>query len=266
MSITWLTDAGSLDEPFEEFGSIKETIGDDNQSASVVLRCPWVDRYAVMDNILANALAYPYRPDDGLGATSGAISPFSTAATADGSGLVYEDALLTVNFTSAKKNDGSNEDIQIFSEAIDPTAEFITVPADDFRWGSDTGDKLKPDEAPGKLLVGLDYVLTYYNMTSIPSAFFTLIDHCNASGVSSTFFGYTFPAETLLYNTPSVSRSTTFSGTGKMTLKVRFTYKPTTWNKFWRSKTSSYEYMYHKDGGGSHYPNFPTGDFSGALP
>ena len=267
MAITWLTNAGGLPEPVQMHGSAKETWTDDKLSCSVQLRCAWQYRYATLANILTWAPSWPYHTDQVCFATYGTITNAEGPSTADGSGLNYDEALLDVNFESVKRKDDNNSgEVTVFDESIDPTAEFLTLSPDDFRWGSVGGTKLKKEEAPGRLELGLDYVVTLYNLKSVPGTVLTLRGKSNDAAVKSPSLGLTFDAETLLFNPPKITRKISLGKDNFYTLQMRYTNKPSGWNKFWRAETQSYVEMYHVSGGGTPYKNFPPASFAGLVP
>lgn len=268
MSIAWLTNGGSLTEPDEMHGTAKETWSNEQVSCDVQLRAKWSDRHGIMSNLLTAPLAWPYHSNGNVYAVSGGMQPMIESATKDGSGLVYEFAILSVHFeTLTKSTGGNNTDVTIFSESIDPTANFLTIPPDGFFWKG-SGSQLTPlkqEEAPGKLEIGLDYGVTYYNLTFIPAAALTLIGSVNSAPVVSPSLGLTFGAETLLYNPPKITRNITTQGNNRYTMACRFTYKQAGWNQFWRAETGGYSRIYYPDGT-TPYNNYPLQNFAGVLP
>jgi hypothetical protein len=200
MPVQWLTDAGGLAEPFEIYSTVRETWSNERLGASVALRCPWADRYSVLYNILANALAWPYNPGSGMRAVSGAVSPFlEQHSTQDGQGIAYVDARLDINFEAAflSNNPPGGGQKAIYQETIEPNGEFITIPPADFEWSD--GTPIKNEEAPGRLMIGMDYRITWLNLVAIPVECGTLIDAVNVAQVISPSLGLVFPPETLLF-------------------------------------------------------------------
>ena len=174
----------------------------------------------------------------------------------------YEKAILTVRY-DAQGPSGQND---LFSESIDPTAEFLTIDPKDYKWPD--GVAVSDEEAPGKLFRGLDYVLTLYNVIYIPSAVFSLCGKVNDAAVTASTLNRTFPAETLLYNPPTATRKVIYDAeTGKFEgawqLVIRLSYNPNTWNKVWRAKTQKWERM-QKDG--VDVDLYESGDFSALYP
>ena len=266
MAISWLTDTSpphGLAEPDELHITQSESWSNDKISTQVELKVAWNERYDVLHNLLTSGKRWPYHASNTCIASSGSIVPFpGQQGTRDGGGYIYDYAKLTVVFESLSATEG--EETTIYSESIEPTLEFQTLPPSQFRWGSGSGDELLPEEAPGRLQVGLDYVVTLYNLPSIPTEAVTLIGKSNSGTVTSASLGLTFAAETLLFNPPKISRNVAFGSSNRYTMQTRFTCKPSGWNKFWRSSTQAYESIYVA--GGSEYKNFPPASFANMLP
>lgn len=270
MAIKWLTNAGGLAEPVQMHGTAKETWTDDKITCTVQLRCEWAKRYETLINILRWAPSWPYHTDQVCFATYGTITNAEGPNTADGSGLNYDEALLDLTFESVtRKEDNNSGEVTVYDESIEPTAEMLTLPPNDFRWGSAAGEVLKTEEAQGRLELGLDYVVTLYNLMSIPASVLTLGGKSNDAPIVSKSLGLTFDTETLLFNPPKITRKISLGKTSFYTLQVRYTHKPNTWNKFWRAgknPTPGYDYIYHKDIAGTPYKNFPPASFAGLVP
>lgn len=291
--IAWLTGSPGVSEPNEYFGSVKENIDRTSQTCTVQLTCPWADRYTVYGNILNNTLDWPYRPTDGVFATGGNIQPLpgEKGVSDGGSGLVYGTALLTINFTFGTDNSGgSNGDIAHFSEEMQPAAEMLTVPFQGLSWGNTVGlgdDPRYPGqrssypqypitqaEAPGKITASMDWCLTYYGITTlsgIAAAAFNLAGYLNSSSVTSARYGMTFAAKTLICWPPTISSSYKIGTIEKFDVKMRFGWRPQTWNKFWwagKPGGPAWSPMYTWDGATTFtaYEQFPNASFAGIIP
>src|SRR5687767_8762176 len=127
--------------------SAKEDFDDEQglMKASVQLKCLWTNRHALVADVCGNRRAWPWGAPGPvpLAATAG-IVPFGQPLAPSGQMYVPEEALVTVNYTTAIVEQGS--------ESIEPTAEFITLDHKRFRWGSGSGALLQEDEAPGRLV------------------------------------------------------------------------------------------------------------------
>jgi len=163
----------------------------------------------------------------------------------------YEFAIVEARYSSAAHT--------MVSESFEPSAEFITLDASDFRWGSAEGDKLKSEEAPGKLIVTLDYVMMWKNLSAIPTDALNLIGCVNSaivnpSKVNPILIDLDFEPQTLLYHPPIIQRVWDFiQGQAAYDLTYRFTYRPNRqggeakgWNWIWRAATGQYEQIYSR--------------------
>lgn len=272
MPIEWLQEGSEYDQPHEMHGTAVVAFADDKLTADVQLKCPWADRYGILNTILLTPSEWPYLPDAGLYAVSGSIQPFTgtPGEFIDGSpsGLSYDEALLAVHFETLDipESEGPGE---LYSESIEPTAEFLTIPHTKFRWGSGTGDALEPEEAPGRLEVGLDYVITWQKVATIPAAALSLIGCVNNSDVTSPSLGLTFGAGTLLFNPPKISRTVSLGGTNYFTMQIRLTYRRNGWNWFWRADklpNPGWDQIYPEGTDTDPYLNFTPASFTGILP
>lgn len=264
MSIIWTSGLSDVGEPYEMDGTAVENFGRESLSASVQLKCPWDQRHEIMYDMIFNRVAWPYLDHDGLVATSASAVAFTgSVGVQDLYGYEYELALLSIQFATDSREEG--EDETLYSESLEPTAEFLTIPPTDYRWGSSAGTALKQEEAPGRLEVGFDYVVTRYRLPTIPSWVLTLNGKCNSGSVVSPSLGLTFASEHLMFNPPAISREVTLDGDNLYTLQTRLTFRGNGgWNYFWRPETGAYEQIYHKDGGV--YKNFIPASFAGVLP
>lgn len=241
---------------YEEHGSAAENAGlKDGVSASVVLRCAYSDRLSLMDDILGTPRAWP-RSGYTLPphAVSCACKPDLTKYTVSSQEIIYEDALVTVNY--------STEISDLVSESLEPNNEFITLDYRRFCWGAPNGPNLIEGEAPGKLLRGLNIVRTIYKMATVPAVVLA-VSGVNDVPYVSSLLGLTFPAETLLYEPGNLSRTFTTLGTEGFTTTLKFSYRQYGWNKFWRADTQTWSRIYLR--GGAAYNSFPLVDYSDIL-
>lgn len=246
--------------------SVQENATETGPTARVQLRCAWSLRDDLVADIVGNLKEWPRIPNCKAYAQNASVVPAPGGETiTDGQGNTYDEAIVTVNYNQLKAGNGGGDtqNGQLFSESLEPSAEFTTLNHKDFRWTSSSGDKLEPQEAPGKLQIGMDYVLTRYNVNSIPAAVLNNVGTVNASAINSYLLGLNFAAETALLCPVTPTRQINISGVGKWTLPVRFSIKPTGWNKFWRAKTQSYESIWLADGGA--YKSYPTSNMAALL-
>lgn len=242
----------------EEFVTVSEDMGrETGVAAKVTLRCAFADRFLLMADLIGNNRVWPNGgfviPPMVQNASS---VPFNSQYGVVGQAIVYDHALVTVNY--------SHKIVDVFSEALEPTAEFITVDHLQFRWGSPEGEMLLPDEAPGFLLRSCNLVRTLYNLPSLPANLLSLTGMSNDADYTSTMLGVTFAEETLLFQPPMPSRTFTTTGTVGWTLQMKFSYKPEGWNKFWRPSMGTgeggWDEIHHVKGG--RYKPHPPANFA----
>jgi len=244
-------------EVWEEHNTVSETWDVSNRGANVTLRCNWSDRHDVAAEMLGLQVPFPH----GNGASapvcqSIGITPAGNEGEVVGQSITYKHALLNVTY-------GYNV-VDLVSESLEPTAEFLTQDYRGFRWGGPFGDVLQEGEAPGKLVRGLVLNRTIYNVAPpLPTSLLTLPGYCNSAPYFSSLLGLAFDSETLLFGTPTMDRTIRTDGSDGFTLNLAFTHKATGWNRYWRAKTQSYQRIY--TAGGSEYYNHPPGNFSAFL-
>ena len=234
-------------------------------NATRKLKVPWADRNTLARQLLGNRVTLPQSyPDRSTAlARSVEIDHLAEKIVNAGSGSAatintYEHAVLTVRY--ADPEPGSAEDPQtLATESLEPSAEFITLPADNLHWGSATGPLLKDAEAPGRIIAMVDWVYKRNRVPFVNSAMFALQSHCNQAEVTSLTLGVTFPAETLLYSTISLEREIYADGADAWSVTFRFTYREPGWNVFWRADLNAWVSIYHTDG--TLIKPIPTGNF-----
>lgn len=253
----------------EVHGSVQENVSLSTYTASVTLQCSWSARYSLINDILLNQRAYPY--NGLLLPRTCAIRPMPGTYDADGQAIDYDDfALVTVNYEApgGEDDEGPQDPVDMVSEELEPTSEFVTQDYKKFSWYTSAGvyiRELKEDEAPGRLVQGLALVRTFFNVPYLPASILSLPGKCNSSQFTSRLLGLTFAAETLLFTPPGLSRTLTTAGVSGWTMRTRFIYKPQGWNKFWIPDISDYGKIYVKSessGTASEYKSHPTANFS----
>lgn len=243
---------------YEEFATPSESYNLEGMEMTVGLRCAWNDRHLLVQDLLTNGRDWPH---GGFGnppqASSATIVPWESAGSVSGQSIVYDHALVTVGYNHIS--------VDLASEELEPTAEFITLDHRRFRWGSGSGDPLSQAESPGKLRRGLTMARTLYRVQSpLSPQLLTAIGGVNNAPYTSTLLGFTFATQTLLFTPPRLSLSIRTDGSDGYTVSMKFMYKPETWNSYWRSKSQSYEDI-HIVGGGK-YLNHPLVAMGDLLP
>lgn len=240
---------------FEEHGGSNESLSLTKWDASTTLRCDYLDRYALVADIIGNQRPYPHIRNGPRAATA-SIVPFPASATTGGQGLIYQDALVTIGYSMESKD--------FVSESLEPTAEFLKLDHKGFRWGARDGEPLLEAEAPGRLTRGLNLVRTLFFVRGpLPAELLTSVGKVNSGAYISRFLNLSFPTETLLYGAPVLSRTITTSEIEAWTITLKFMYKPDGWNRFWRQKTQDYAKIFIANG--VEYKNYQLGNFSAFL-
>ena len=241
----------------EEFGSAREDVSLEDWRAGVTLRVDWDVRYTLIADLLNNRRQWPYTTGYTGSATpraqTCAMVPDLTTFTQTEQGIIYAEALITVSYDSSVEED-------LIAESLEPTAEFITLDYRNFQW--DDGTPLNEQEAPGKLLRGLNYSQQRFSLTSIHADFYNLIGGVTDADHMSSLLGFTFPAETLLYEPPKSQRTITTQGDKGWNLTTNWKYKPEGWNKFWRAKTQTFGEIKKNEVGTPTYKNYKPEDMS----
>lgn len=252
---------------YEIDGEISESgTYDKGLAASVSLRVAWADRQDFIDEVIGTRLLWQRAPASLAECRSATSVPLGDGVTdpSNPALMIYDWAKITLNFEVPPDGGQENGSGDLIAESLEPTVEFLTLDPVDFRWtNATTGDQVQENEAPGQQIRGLDYVVTHYRASAIPAACLTLPGSVNSSTVTANFLGLTFAAETLLYQPPKCDIKIGTDGTEGWTITHRFSWRPNSWNKFWRAKTQAWEYQYHKAGGGSAHKPYPPASFAG---
>lgn len=290
--MTWITGSSDLAEPHPLADSEVENYDEGAWSANVVLVTPWDDRHAVLADILDYQLEWPYRPGSLMYATKAQIVTKGGQSTAGSPPNLnaYEHAHINVTFERKGTNassPGGSEGTAVYNETIEPNGEMLklpplvtgtgsTDPGGDggwfFTWGETSGVVLTAEEAPTKLILGLDYVVRWTGLSTIPEAAFTIANHVNSGSVTSVSLGRVFAAETLLAHGPIITRVVTSNpAINRFDMECRFSVRNEGWNKFFDPRDGTFKSIWKHFTGDSPPPaeqhdNFPGVSMSGVLP
>ena len=239
----------------EQHGSPHEDQDTRGFSATRVLDCAWADRLTLVGELISTA--YPAK----AAAICVRIGVVPIEAEQLGIGAdgvcAYERALVTAEFETPRGDGPETVETQLMSESLEPTAEFLTLDYTKFGWGPASGKQtpLTAGEAPGRLIRGCDYVVTYYGIATIDIAIFNLMDSVNLAALTAKTAGLTglsFAAETLLYQPPTLTR--VYVGPTlipKWNVTMRLTYKPNWfagtawgWNWFYNAELGTMAQIY----------------------
>jgi len=267
-----MSDWTTISEAVEEFASVEEEISyiGDN-SAKVVLRCPWDKRIDVVNDVLVWGKLYP---NVGMGAVASkaSIRPVPSrpdAALVDGR-FQYADALITIHYETSKVGRLEKDETSgiVFSEEIEEVVEGQKLNPKNFCWGTAAGGD-RVSDGPVRQIRYLRIRRTLYQLSAIPAAFFTLPGKSNEASYTSVPLGVTFAAETLMFAPGTVQRTVTTSGSKGWNVPMLLSYRPEGWNKVWNPDKSNgggnpaggYDSIYDEKAGAVH-KNFPPDDFS----
>lgn len=160
---------------------------------------------------------------------------------ADGSGAAsqsypdYTYADLVVNYELPPWGDSGPGGNEFTEEGIEGTSEFLTLPSDNLIWDADPKVALDKMAAPSIKMNSLVFNWRISNINVLPQAVITLIGCVNDSVLQFRTLGMVVQPETLLYSPPSLKRYIYANGAGAWDASFRFPYRPTGWNKFFRS-------------------------------
>lgn len=232
----------------EESPSASESVELGNASASVVLRCAFVDRFALATDLLTNFRPWPKITSNLLVARNVSnIVGTNPVKVSNSQVFGYSQALVTVQYGilpigSIPMREDPEEDppYDIVTESITPRVEFRTLDHTKFRWNG--GDALQRDEAPGIQVNRLDITRTYLGLRSAPANILGLVGKVNDSVITSIFSGIslTFEPETLLLRNFDPQTAYRNDGSSSTNLTLQFTWKEEGWNRFYRADTESF--------------------------
>lgn len=282
---TWIT-GGVPAEPIALAQSETET----PTEGKVTLRCAWADRHDVVENIFVNNLIWPYWPESNWLPKTFSIKAAPNIRTVTGgpaemNTYTHADIELTFGPPGGSTGNapgigspGGESDIEaIYYETYQPSGEMLKLPPMlpgkwQFRWGAikSNSDPLTNEEAPTRLIIGLDYIIRWVGLETVPTAFFDAVDHVNSLDIT-TSAGKTFAPETLLCQSPVISRTVTTAAAEPLwEVEARFSYRKDGWNKFWSPQHAAFREIYlfkpFDEATGEVYKNFPLYDFTAMLP
>jgi hypothetical protein len=267
-----MSDWSTVTEAVEEFASVEEEfsyLGDN--SAKVVLRCPWNKRIDVVNSVLTGIVLYPNASCGAIASRCGVKPVPAKPTAADVNGRIqYDEALVTVMYETSKvgrldKDEGSGI---LYSEEIEEIVEGQKLDPKNFCWGTSAGGDRVTD-GPVRLQKSIRIRRTLYNLASVPAAFFTLPGYTNAVAYASASLGVTFPIESLLFSPGTVQRTVMSDGTKGWNVPMSLDVRWEGWNKAWNpdknngggNPAGGYDSLYDEKAGAVH-KNFPPGDFS----
>lgn len=227
--------------PFDEMGgSPTEDWSPTTLTATRRLKCAWTDRYAVGDwHTTPPNDMYPYANPDQAYVTRVGVTPVGEACDYQGGLASYDEAFIdltyeTLNGDRPDSQNPSPSGATLIEEAIQPTLELISLDnIGSFCWGSASGDPVELSSVPAYRKLQVTYSVTLHGIQSISPNVINYGGYCHSLPYVSRTIGWSFPAETLLYSPPSMTRSVSVLGlTTGWTVAIPWQYQPQTWNKF----------------------------------
>ena len=240
-----------------------------------LLLCDWADRMTLAQQLIGHVTLDGgtfYKPQshpefEEARVTHVGIEPWGkTVDSGDPQRLAYAKARLNVDYgirdDGTGGTGGDDDPAVLVTESLEPAVEFMTVPHEGLYWDAGKTLPLIEAEAPAWQFKTMDWVYTRHQVRTIPSGVFSLVGCCNDAVVYSYSLRHTFPAFTLLYNVPQLSRTLTALGWSVWEISFRFTYRPQGWNKF-RKADGAWSFMY--DSGGDPFIMYPPSSFTVVL-
>lgn len=221
----------------------------------------WEDQYQFLAelNQYPNYL-YPYSngPAD---ATARAIEILPMGkSTASGSYASYQWAIMRIIHTTKGPRYSQLQKWSL-NEQLVPSYQTSAVDTTGMTWTSG-GVAVAANEAPWLDAVEYDYIVTVAEAPRVPPFVMASPNIINWDAVPTSFLGVTFPPRTLRYCGADVRVSYSMGTTAKYTTVLRYKYKHSEWNKYWRAKTQAWETMSIN---GSVYYQYPETPWAGVL-
>jgi hypothetical protein len=231
--------ARALPASAEELGGSpnNEAWGTSSLQATRTFKVDWADRYTLGDWLITppNDM-YPYGAAGMAYLNSIGIAPFGEACFDSGDGLnSYEFAIVTAGYqtlTGEIPTVPGPSGATLIEEDISPSVELISLEGVALCWGSNSGPALEENQTPAVRLLHVAYTVTLHGIPSVSVNLINYGGYCHSLPYVSPTIGWTFPAETLLYSAPQMTRSVSLLGTPGWTVRVPWEYRPNGWNKF----------------------------------
>lgn len=230
----------------------------------------WDDAEQIADDIVHGfdgfGEVFPYKPSAGARARSARVEGFGRSKPGTGSKIIaYDWAHILVTYrthTGASERpvaSGSGFTGGII-ERFEPTPEMQVMDFEQFAWADRT--PLRENEAPAVLRHGMNYVLTRTRQPNVDPTIFLPTGGVNATSYQLYTFGLTFPAETMLYNQPTITHNfNTRSGSSTFDTTWRLSIKFPGWNVYWRPEIGLYSRIVKKSNPLSNVENYPLVEF-----
>jgi hypothetical protein len=173
----------------------------------------------------------------------------------------YEWAKLTVTYGLPEYDLGGQS--AYMTETINGSAEFLTLPAENFSWDAEQNEPLEVEEAPGYIRKMISWSITYHKVPYIPPTIWSFVGKVNSKSHSSPKYSIGFAEEELLYGAPSIDVENFPDGSRSMDVSLSLTWKPGGWNKLKRPGVDLVQPIYY---GGSEWKRYVPVDLSEVVP
>lgn len=247
--------------PYEEVGEPEKIWTPDTRRGKRTLKCAWGSKETLEAELRGGVTLYgnqmtytkpaPYPGDANIFPSEIRSRPFGAKIVGTAEIAVYEFALLDIMYERPPYGvNEANPNEVLISESLEASAEYITLPNRQLYWDTAGEDPLNSSEAPGLLIHTVDWVYTIHYMPYIFEEYLSYVGAVNLSALYSTTLGITFPAQTLLYNPPTMNRQITTDGVSCWELTCRFTYRYNGWNNLPRAEGNSISFnpIYNENG------------------
>ena len=192
------------------------------------------------------------------------VEPFGVdinSAAIMGQLAVYEWAKLTVTYALPEYDlEGQSA---YMTETLNGSAEFLTLPAENFSWDADKKQPLEVEEAPGYIRKMISWSITYHKVPYIPPTIWSFVGKVNSGTHTSPKYSIGFDQEELLYGAPSISVENFPDGSRSMDVSLSLVWKPGGWNKLRRPGQDNPQPIYYN---GEEWKPYVPVDLSGVIP
>lgn len=227
---------------------------------SVDLQVAAANRYALAGDILFTPRYYPKFTGFNINPIAVALRPLPGAynPTATGQEITYSnDCIATVTYSTNVYDQ--------YVDSIEPYIDYVPLDHRQFRWDNTNSlRQLSEAEAPQIINRGCNFVRTLYKQAAVPTDAINLVGCVNNASYTNTLLGFTFPAETLLYQPQGITRTISTLTSSGWTVTLKFAYNPNGWNTYWRASTGTYQSLYFGYSG-TRYIQYPLANFSALL-
>ncbi len=256
---------------FDMDGFPKESGTINDFRATRKLRCDWDDRFDVANQILVGrdhfGELYPYKTSTGARAVRARYEGLGGLQQGSGGLGQYESAIVWIEYETPRSSSeraaggpsSPGGDFTGIVERFEVTAQQLTLSHEKLVWGPPLNDPNQPEppfpanpdalkeaEAPAKLIVGMDYVLTRSRLSTVDVDIFRPTGKVNMNDFTLFTFNLHFAPETLLYHGPLVEHAINpRTGRGVFSVTYRLSINGDGWNRFWRTKDQFFHRIFN---------------------